>query len=493
MAANITTRTERTTLADSDIIYGVTGGTTDFKSQLSNLKNYVHESSFTPAIPDGEVDGVGTNPNTYATLADALAAGKYSPVITASTTETADITLTQYTVLYIKDNARINMGEFQIIMNGQLLHIVGEGPLTSGGITFAYTTPGTKSVFSGGSYITGRDFLVWNQSTTANSTIGDGNVVFNCSKVTFILPDVSNCGVDLGDYSEIDMTIAGAGSNATSLLKTGVGSVIPRLSFSSNLPITTILDVESGAKVENISVSSAYTFSINNAGTIRDCSDIGGSTITCTTTANNAIYDNVDVGTSGTIYGNGYVSGKVIFCKGGALDTTSVGSPTEWDISNSYFSSNVSIGGDYTSINSVTCDGFFSLYADFCSSSNIRLLSNPVDNGNNNTFQNISRTDLGKIYYRTNMNIVSTSAASYVASYGDFVKADSSINNQTIDLPSAQIFKGDKLTVKKMDAANTVTLTPSGLETIDGNSTHDLFSIYEMITIISDGSNWLIV
>ena len=45
----------------------------------------------------------------------------------------------------------------------------------------------------------------------------------------------------------------------------------------------------------------------------------------------------------------------------------------------------------------------------------------------------------------------------------------------------------------KTQSGGTVTIDPSGSETVNGSSTKTLTSQYETVTIISDGSNWLIV
>ncbi len=71
---------------------------------------------------------------------------------------------------------------------------------------------------------------------------------------------------------------------------------------------------------------------------------------------------------------------------------------------------------------------------------------------------------------------------------------DATSSNQTFTLPAAATMTGLKFTFKKIDvSANTVTITPDGSEKIDGAANYIISSLYESITIISDGSNWYII
>lgn len=63
----------------------------------------------------------------------------------------------------------------------------------------------------------------------------------------------------------------------------------------------------------------------------------------------------------------------------------------------------------------------------------------------------------------------------------------------TITLPSAVGIAGRKYTIKNIDAATTVTVSVTGAETIDGAATKLLTVQYQYISVVSDGTNWLIV
>jgi formylglycine-generating enzyme required for sulfatase activity len=62
----------------------------------------------------------------------------------------------------------------------------------------------------------------------------------------------------------------------------------------------------------------------------------------------------------------------------------------------------------------------------------------------------------------------------------------------TASLPSAaSVGSGFMVTIKKTDAANKVTIDPSGSETIEGAEANILKSQYALVKLMSDGTNWL--
>ncbi len=70
---------------------------------------------------------------------------------------------------------------------------------------------------------------------------------------------------------------------------------------------------------------------------------------------------------------------------------------------------------------------------------------------------------------------------------------DASGGDFTISLPEAGNVEGKVLVLKNVGASGTLTIDPSGSETIDGASTHGLAGQYDSIMIQSDGSNWHIL
>ena len=96
----------------------------------------------------------------------------------------------------------------------------------------------------------------------------------------------------------------------------------------------------------------------------------------------------------------------------------------------------------------------------------------------------------------TSINRVLSSGASTVASTTTtlgFLWKLTATTNQTINLPSAVGLDGRMFIFYKTQSGGTVTIDPSGSETIDGSSTATISTQYGTITIISDGANWLIV
>jgi vancomycin permeability regulator SanA len=61
-----------------------------------------------------------------------------------------------------------------------------------------------------------------------------------------------------------------------------------------------------------------------------------------------------------------------------------------------------------------------------------------------------------------------------------------------VTLPTA-VGNTATLIIKKMVAANTLTVDGAGSETIDSALTAVIFDLEESITLISDNANWLII
>ena len=62
------------------------------------------------------------------------------------------------------------------------------------------------------------------------------------------------------------------------------------------------------------------------------------------------------------------------------------------------------------------------------------------------------------------------------------------------NLPDATRCKGNRVTYKKVDSStNAVTVTAQGAQKIDGAATYVLATQYKMVSVISDGTQWLIL
>jgi hypothetical protein len=69
---------------------------------------------------------------------------------------------------------------------------------------------------------------------------------------------------------------------------------------------------------------------------------------------------------------------------------------------------------------------------------------------------------------------------------------DTTTTSITVNLPTAS---GNTaiISIKKVASANTLTVDPSGTETIDGGTTAAWTAQYESITVVSNGTNWMII
>ena len=77
---------------------------------------------------------------------------------------------------------------------------------------------------------------------------------------------------------------------------------------------------------------------------------------------------------------------------------------------------------------------------------------------------------------------------------GVVMLASASVGAVTISLPSAVGNIDRIIVVKKTDGtSNAVNINPSGSETIDGAASESITTQYASITMVSDGSNWLII
>ena len=86
------------------------------------------------------------------------------------------------------------------------------------------------------------------------------------------------------------------------------------------------------------------------------------------------------------------------------------------------------------------------------------------------------------------------SSADTAASTPEVAACDASGGAFTLTLPTAASKEGYVYHIKKTDAsANAVTVDGNGDETIDGAATRDVTAQWECLTIVSDGTNWLVL
>jgi hypothetical protein len=94
---------------------------------------------------------------------------------------------------------------------------------------------------------------------------------------------------------------------------------------------------------------------------------------------------------------------------------------------------------------------------------------------------------------------ISTAIAHKTAAYtltdtDSIVTCDASAGAFTILLPSAVGIAGRMYTIKKVDSSsNAVTVAPPSGQTIDGAARYVLSARWKYVTVVSNGSNWLII
>lgn len=71
-----------------------------------------------------------------------------------------------------------------------------------------------------------------------------------------------------------------------------------------------------------------------------------------------------------------------------------------------------------------------------------------------------------------------------------FLEVDTTDGDITINLPSAVTYPGKRYFIKKIVAANTVTVDPNGGQTIDGSATVALTDRWSSLNVQSNGANW---
>ena len=82
----------------------------------------------------------------------------------------------------------------------------------------------------------------------------------------------------------------------------------------------------------------------------------------------------------------------------------------------------------------------------------------------------------------------------YTASDESVILVDASSGAVTINLPAASGLSGREYTIKKTDSSvNAVTIDGNASETIDGETTRIIYSQYASLTVICNGTNWLVV
>lgn len=91
------------------------------------------------------------------------------------------------------------------------------------------------------------------------------------------------------------------------------------------------------------------------------------------------------------------------------------------------------------------------------------------------------------------VSVTTVKTSDYLASLGDFIKADPTGGAFTITLPTAVGNSGRSVTVKNVsDSVNDINIDTTGLETIDDSSSIIMDVARLSYTFVSDGFNWMV-
>ena len=155
-----------------------------------------------------------------------------------------------------------------------------------------------------------------------------------------------------------------------------------------------------------------------------------------------------------------------------------------------------------TGLTSATNSIFIGYYAKALaevSTNEIVIGSSATGLGNNSTVLGNSSTTKAQIFgtlqtQGNKLSIVAKTGAYTILTSDQIVTGDATSSAFTITLPTAASKEGQTFTIKKMDgSANAVTVATTSFQTIDGSTTFILGAIYKFVSVVSDGSNWIIV
>ncbi len=89
--------------------------------------------------------------------------------------------------------------------------------------------------------------------------------------------------------------------------------------------------------------------------------------------------------------------------------------------------------------------------------------------------------------------IKTSATATYTVTANDYTVLCNNSGGVTLNLPTASGISGRIYVIKQLASSGTVTITPSGSETIDGAGSKAISTQYQSMTLQSDGSNWFVI
>jgi hypothetical protein len=121
-------------------------------------------------------------------------------------------------------------------------------------------------------------------------------------------------------------------------------------------------------------------------------------------------------------------------------------------------------------------------------------IGSTVTAANLDTLTNGSNADSLHTHAGIAATITSIKTGTYTAAIGEIVRCDPSSSGFTINLPTAVGNSGKEIAIKNTTSStNTITVDASGSETIDDSLTYLISVAYQSITLVSNGSNWMVI
>lgn len=387
-------------------------------SKLLTLIKLVIENDLSPYT--GEVDGVGSLGNKYATVKDAYDDGKKYVFVSADVTETADITLSSTSALcvFVSDSVTWSLGAYKVTSasgsNGESITIVLACPSS----TFKYTdTPFSNFDASSQINIYGNGGAIVNEAATAKIITTLGSLVIKDCK--FIMPNAASNLISTNDHTVLsNINFVGAGDACEYVISLNGGNV-DSISFTGSFKNGAILNsVTKATNLSNITYNSASNASLYLIGNATNIIDVELN-LTLIADSNCSISN---AKCSGLVFLD---SANDITVLSSQFETYS-GSETNDKINISYslFSENIDFNASNSSIS--FCN--FSQSINTSSSSNGTLFSCNSDDGS---------TILGTWYRKANNENIGNDADFPNVEYGGIVSSD----------PGGSVTQWDKLYV----------------------------------------------
>ena len=117
-------------------------------------------------------------------------------------------------------------------------------------------------------------------------------------------------------------------------------------------------------------------------------------------------------------------------------------------------------------------------------------------NGDGSSGQVLSTNGSAVLSWATSTSATLTTStqtsSSFSAAVNNLYLIDTTSNNVTANLPTAVGIGGQRIVFKVINATNDFIADGNSTETIDGNANFYLTGLYESVTLVSDGANWVV-